>query len=242
MYCCIKINDDIIWIGINDRKIERFENYIFLDNGVIYNLYLIMDEKICIVDGVEEGENGNFLSKIEVMIGNFFVDYIIVNYVEFDYFGLIKNMLKIYLELKVVGNVKIIMMLKLLGFDLLDERVVIVKEKDILDLGKYKLIFYLMFMVYWFELMVIYDIIDKVLFLNDVFGSFGVLDGVIFDDEVNIDFFIDEMRRYYLNIVGKFGVFVNVILKKLFFVEIFCICFFYGLIWRKYIKEIIERY
>ena len=136
MYCCTKINDDIIWIGVNDRKTERFENYIPLDNGITYNSYLIMDEKICIIDGVEEGENGNFLGKIEAMIGTAPVDYIIVNHVEPDHSGSIKSMLKIYPELKVVGNAKTIMMLKLLGLDLPDERVVTVKEKDILDFGK----------------------------------------------------------------------------------------------------------
>jgi len=227
MYCCTKINNDIIWIGVNDRKTERFENYIPLDNGVTYNSYLILDEKICIIDGVEEGENGNFLGKIEAMIGTAPVDYIIVNHVEPDHSGSIKNMLKIYPEIKVVGNAKTIMMLKLLGVDLPDERIVVVKEKDVLDLGKHKLTFYLMPMV---------------LFSNDAFGSFGTLDGGVFDDEVNTDFFTDEMRRYYSNIVGKFGAPVNAVLKKLSSVEISCICPSHGLIWRKYIKEIIERY
>ena len=149
MYCCTKINNDIIWIGVNDRKTQRFENYIPLDNGVTYNSYLILDEKICIIDGVEEGENGNFLGKIEAMIGTAPIDYIIVNHVEPDHSGSIKNLLKIYPELKVVGNAKTIMMLKLLGVDLPDERVVVVKEKDVLDLGKHKLTFYLMQVLLW---------------------------------------------------------------------------------------------
>ena len=242
MYCCTKINNDIIWIGVNDRKTERFENYIPLDNGVTYNSYLILDEKICIIDGVEEGENGNFLGKIEAMIGTAPVDYIIVNHVEPDHSGSIKNMLKIYPEIKVVGNAKTIMMLKLLGVDLPDERIVVVKEKDVLDLGKHKLTFYLMPMVHWPESMATYDMTDKILFSNDAFGSFGTLDGGVFDDEVNTDFFTDEMRRYYSNIVGKFGAPVNAVLKKLSSVEISCICPSHGLIWRKYIKEIIERY
>ena len=133
-------------------------------------------------------------------------------------------------------------MLKLLGLDLPDERVVIVKEKDILDLGKHKLTFYLMPMVHWPESMATYDMTDKILFSNDAFGSFGALDGAIFDDEVNTDFFTDEMRRYYSNIVGKFGAPVNAVLKKLSSVEISCICPSHGLVWKKYIKEIIERY
>ena len=242
MYCCTKINNDIIWIGVNDRKTERFENYIPLDNGVTYNSYLILDEKICIIDGVEEGENGNFLGKIEAMIGTAPVDYIIVNHVEPDHSGSIKNMLKIYPEIKVVGNAKTIMMLKLLGVDLPDERAVTVKEKDILDLGKHKLTFYLMPMVHWPESMATYDMTDKILFSNDAFGSFGTLDGGVFDDEVNTDFFTDEMRRYYSNIVGKFGAPVNAVLKKLSSVEISCICPSHGLIWRKDIDKVIEKY
>ena len=242
MYCCTKINNDIIWIGVNDRKTERFENYIPLDNGVTYNSYLILDEKICIIDGVEEGENGNFLGKIEAMIGTAPVDYIIVNHVEPDHSGSIKNMLKIYPEIKVVGNAKTIMMLKLLGVDLPDERAVTVKEKDILDLGKHKLTFYLMPMVHWPESMATYDMTDKILFSNDAFGSFGTLDGGVFDDEVNTDFFTDEMRRYYSNIVGKFGAPVNAVLKKLSSVEISCICPSHGLIWRKDIDKVIKKY
>ena len=242
MYCCTKINNDIIWIGVNDRKTERFENYIPLDNGVTYNSYLILDEKICIIDGVEEGENGNFLGKIEAMIGTAPVDYIIVNHVEPDHSGSIKNMLKIYPEIKVVGNAKTIMMLKLLGVDLPDERIVVVKEKDVLDLGKHKLTFYLMPMVHWPESMATYDMTDKILFSNDAFGSFGTLDGGVFDDEVNTDFFTDEMRRYYSNIVGKFGAPVNAVLKKLSSVEISCICPSHGLIWRKDIDKVIEKY
>ena len=170
------------------------------------------------------------------------VQYIIVNHVEPDHSGSIKNLLKIYPELKVVGNAKTIMMLKLLGVDLPDERTMVVKEKDVLDLGKHKLTFYLMPMVHWPESMATYDMTDKILFSNDAFGSFGALDGAVFDDEVNTDFFTDEMRRYYSNIVGKFGAPVNAVLKKLSPLEISCICPSHGLIWRKNIKELIERY
>ena len=244
MYCCTKINNDIIWIGVNDRKTERFENYIPLDNGVTYNSYLILDEKICIIDGVEEGENGNFLGKIEAMIGTAPVDYIIVNHVEPDHSGSIKNMLKIYPEIKVVGNAKTIMMLKLLGVDLPDERIVVVKEKDVLDLGKHKLTFYLMPMVHWPESMATYDITDKILFSNDAFGSFGALDGAIFNDEANLNIFENEMRRYYSNIVGKYGPQTLALLKKAANLDIDYICPLHGPIWREKegISWIIDKY
>ena len=232
----------IVWIGVNDRKIEKWESHIPLDFGVTYNSYVILDEKICIIDGVEEGENGDFFRKLEATIGDRQVDYIIINHVEPDHSGSIKSLLKMYPNIKVVGNAKSISILKLLDIDVPDDRAIVVKEKDILDLGKHKLTFYLMPMVHWPESMATYDTTDKILFSNDAFGSFGALDGAIFNDEANLNIFENEMRRYYSNIVGKFGAPVNAVLKKLSSVEISCICPSHGLIWRKYIKEIIERY
>ena len=242
MYCCTKINNDIIWIGVNDRKTQRFENYIPLDNGVTYNSYLILDEKICIIDGVEEGENGDFFRKLEATIGDRQVDYIIINHVEPDHSGSIKSLLKMYPNIKVVGNAKSISILKLLDIDIPNDRAVVVKEKDILDLGKHKLTFYLMPMVHWPESMATYDTTDKILFSNDAFGSFGALDGAIFNDEANLNIFENEMRRYYSNIVGKLGAPVNAILKKLSSFEISCISPSHGLIWRKDIGEVIKKY
>ena len=242
MYKSTKIKDDIVWIGVNDRKIEKWESHIPLDYGVTYNSYVILDEKICIIDGVEEGENGDFFRKLEATIGDRQVDYIIINHVEPDHSGSIKSLLKMYPNIKVVGNAKSISILKLLDIDIPNDRAVVVKEKDILDLGKHKLTFYLMPMVHWPESMATYDTTDKILFSNDAFGSFGALDGAIFNDEANLNIFENEMRRYYSNIVGKLGAPVNAILKKLSSVEISCICPSHGLIWRKNIDEVIEKY
>ena len=242
MYKSTKIKDDIVWIGVNDRKIEKWESHIPLDYGVTYNSYVILDEKICIIDGVEEGENGDFFRKLEATIGDRKVDYIIINHVEPDHSGSIKSLLKMYPNIKVVGNAKSISILKLLNIDVPDDRAIVVKEKDILDLGKHKLTFYLMPMVHWPESMATYDTTDKILFSNDAFGSFGALDGAIFNDEANLNIFENEMRRYYSNIVGKLGAPVNAILKKLSSVEISCICPSHGLIWRKNIDEVIEKY
>ena len=242
MYKSTKIKDDIVWIGVNDRKIEKWESHIPLDFGVTYNSYVILDEKICIIDGVEEGENGDFFRKLEATIGDRQVDYIIINHVEPDHSGSIKSLLKIYPNIKVVGNAKSISILKLLDIDIPNDRAVVVKEKDILDLGKHKLTFYLMPMVHWPESMATYDTTDKILFSNDAFGSFGALDGAIFNDEANLNIFENEMRRYYSNIVGKLGAPVNAILKKLSSVEISCICPSHGLIWRKDIDKVIKKY
>ena len=203
---------------------------------------MILDEKICIIDGVEEGENGDFFRKLEATIGDRQVDYIIINHVEPDHSGSIKSLLKMYPDIKVVGNAKSISILKLLDIDIPDDRAVVVKEKDVLDLGKHKLTFYLMPMVHWPESMATYDTTDKILFSNDAFGSFGALDGAIFNDEANLNIFENEMRRYYSNIVGKLGAPVNAILKKLSSVEISCICPSHGLIWRKDIDKVIKKY
>ena len=232
------VKDDVIWIGVNDRKIEKWESHIPLDLGVTYNSYVILDEKVCIIDGVEEGENGEFFRKLEVTIGDREVDYIIINHVEPDHSGSIKTLLKIYPNIKVVGNVKSISILKLLDIDVPEERLVIVKEKDILDLGKHKLTFYLMPMVHWPESMATYDLTDKILFSNDAFGSFGALDGAIFDDEANLNIFEEEMRRYYSNIVGKLGAPVNAVLKKLSSLAISSICPSHGVIWRTDIEKV----
>ena len=242
MYKSTKIKDDIVWIGVNDRKIEKWESHIPLDYGVTYNSYVILDEKICIIDGVEEGENGDFFRKLEATIGDRKVDYIIINHVEPDHSGSIKSLLKMYPNIKVVGNAKSISILKLLDIDVPDDRAIVVKEKDILDLGKHKLTFYLMPMVHWPESMATYDTTDKILFSNDAFGSFGALDGAIFNDEANLNIFENEMRRYYSNIVGKLGAPVNAILKKLSSVEISCICPSHGLIRRKDIDKVIKKY
>jgi len=236
------VKDDVIWIGVNDRKIEKWESHIPLDFGVTYNSYVILDEKVCIIDGVEEGENGEFFRKLEVTIGDREVDYIIINHVEPDHSGSIKTLLKIYPNIKVVGNVKSISILKLLDIDVPEERLVIVKEKDILDLGKHKLTFYLMPMVHWPESMATYDLTDKILFSNDAFGSFGALDGAIFDDEANLNIFEEEMRRYYSNIVGKLGAPVNAVLKKLSSLAISSICPSHGVIWRTDIEKVIKKY
>ena len=242
MYKSTKIKDDIVWIGVNDRKIEKWESHIPLDFGVTYNSYVILDEKICIIDGVEEGENGDFFRKLEATIGDRQADYIIINHVEPDHSGSIKSLLKIYPDIKVVGNAKSISILKLLDIDIPNDRTVVIKEKDVLDLGKHKLTFYLMPMVHWPESMATYDTTDKILFSNDAFGSFGALDGAIFNDEANLNIFENEMRRYYSNIVGKLGAPVNAILKKLSSVDISCICPSHGLIWRKDIDEVIKKY
>lgn len=242
MYCCTKVTEDVSWIGVNDRKTERFENYMPLPYGVAYNSYLISDEKTCVIDAVEFGSSALYIEKVILGLDGKNLDYIVINHVEPDHSSGLKDILRVFPNVKVVGNAKTLGMLRAFNIEFPDENFVTVKEGDILDLGKHKLTFAMIPMVHWPESMVTYDTTEKILFSNDAFGGFGALDGGIFDDEVNFDFYIDEMRRYYANIVGKYGAQVTSAIKKLNGLEIKLICPSHGLIWRKDIAKVVSLY
>ncbi|MFV0577540.1 MAG: FprA family A-type flavoprotein [Fusobacterium ulcerans] len=242
MYCCTKVTEDVSWIGVNDRKTERFENYMPLPYGVAYNSYLISDEKTCVIDAVEFGSSALYIEKVILGLDGKNLDYIVINHVEPDHSSGLKDILRVFPNVKVVGNAKTLGMLRAFNIEFPDENFVTVKEGDILDLGKHKLTFAMIPMVHWPESMVTYDTAEKILFSNDAFGGFGALDGGIFDDEVNFDFYIDEMRRYYANIVGKYGAQVTSAIKKLSGLEIKLICPSHGLIWRKDIAKVVSLY
>lgn len=191
---------------------------------------------------MEISQSSEFLDKIYDCLNGRKLDYIIVNHVEPDHSSGLKEVIKIFPEIKVVGNPKTLGMLKSFCIDFPEENYVVIKEGEILDLGKHKLTFAMMPMVHWPESMSTYDTTDKILFSNDAFGSFGTLDGGIFDDEVNFDFYESEMRRYYSNIVGKYGVQVLNVIKKLANLEIKYICPSHGLIWRDDIEKVISLY
>lgn len=242
MYCCAAIGNDIYWVGVNDRRTERFENYLPLPFGVAYNSYLINDEKICLIDTVEIKQSGTYLNKIKAIIGDKKIDYVIVNHMEPDHSGAISEILRFYPETKFVGNNKTLGMIKAFYPEFPEESFYLIKEGDILDLGKHKLTFATVPMVHWPESMVTYDLTEKILFSNDAFGSFGTLDGGMFDDEVNFDFYKDEMRRYYANIVGKYGMQVTNAIKKLAGLEIKYICPSHGILWRSDVNKVIGLY
>lgn len=242
MYFCAKITELVSWIGVNDRKTERFENYLPLPDGVTYNSYLINDEKTAVVDTVEFGSEASYLDKIEKTLGGKKLDYLIVNHMEPDHSGSIMDVVRNYPEVKVVGNKKTLEMIVALNptFDI--TKFFEIKEGDILDLGHHKLTFVMVPMVHWPESMVTYDLTDKILFSNDAFGSFGALDGAIFDDQIDFKKYEDEMRRYYANIVGKYGVQTSNAIKKLGGIEIKYICPSHGIIWRTDIAKVINHF
>jgi flavorubredoxin len=240
MHNIVKISDTVYWIGTNDRRTDRFENMWPLDKGVSYNSYCIKDEKVAIIDTVEFSTHGAYLQKIDEILEGKNIDYLIVNHMEPDHSGAIEQLIFRYPNIKIVGNKKTLGLLK--GFYNIENNLLEIKEGEELDLGKHKLTFAMIPMVHWPESMVTYDKTDKILFSNDAFGSFGALDGGVFDYELNINFYEDEMRRYYSNIVGKYGMQVQMALKKLANLEFEYICPSHGPIWHDEINTILAKY
>lgn len=240
MYQNIHLSDDIYYIGVNDRRTELFENLWPLPRGVAYNSYLITDEKVALLDTVEIGQVEKFLKKLRSVLGERPVDYLVINHMEPDHAGSVNIIRSLYPDIKIVGNKKTLPMVE--GFFGISENLMEVKEGDELDLGKHKLQFYLAPMVHWPETMVTFEATEKILFSADAFGSFGTLDGGIFDDEMDFSYFHDEMRRYYSNIVGKYGSPVQKTLEKLSGLDIKMIAATHGPVIRSHIQEVIKMY
>ncbi len=240
MYFCAKVTDLISWIGVNDRRTERFENYLPLPEGVTYNSYFIDDTRTCVIDAVEFGTEGNYFDRIENLLNGRQLDFLIINHMEPDHSGSIFDLTKLYPAMKVVGNKKTLEMIRCFHHKFDESKFMAVTEGEILDLGHHKLTFAMMPMVHWPESMATYDTTEKILFSNDAFGSFGAIDGGIFDDEIDVTKYEDEMRRYYSNIVGKFGIQVSNAIKKLSTLEIKYICPSHGILWRKDIARVIQ--
>lgn len=236
------IGKDIYWIGVNDRKTERFENYLPLPYGVTYNSYIIDDEKVCLIDTVESGSSIEFLNKVKHVIGEKKIDYLIVNHMEPDHSGAMEEIMNLFPEVKIVGNTMTLKMIKAFYHDFDESKFLRIKEGDELDLGTHKLGFATIPMVHWPESMVTYDKTEKILFSNDAFGGFGTLNGGLFDDEVDFNDFRAEMRRYYANIIGKYGMQVNKAISKLSQLEIDYICPSHGVLWRNKIPGVIKHY
>jgi flavorubredoxin len=234
------ITDNIYWIGVNDRETELFEALWPLPKGVAYNSYLIDGEKVAIVDTVKNSYINSYLRNIKGVIGDRPIDYLIINHMEPDHSGSIKAIKNEYPNIKIVGNKKTLNFVE--GFYGIKDGFHEVKDGDILDLGGRQLKFYLTPMVHWPETMMTYDQQDKVLFSGDAFGGFGNLDGGIFDDELNIEFYEDEISRYFTNIVGKYSPMVLRAISKLEEVDIQTICSAHGPIWRSNPQYIIDKY
>ena len=243
MYNVRKVTEDIVWVGASDRRLALFENIFPIPRGVSYNSYVLLDEKTVLLDTVDASVAGQFFENLEHVLDGRKLDYLIVNHMEPDHCAMIGDLVRRYPELQVVGNTKTFGMIKqFFGTDFA-ERAVTVKEGDTLATGAHTLHFVMAPMVHWPEVMVTYDEKDKVLFAADGFGTFGALNGNIFADEVDFDRdWLDDARRYYTNIVGKYGASVQALLKKASGLEIAVICPLHGPIWRENLGYILEKY
>lgn len=237
----VNITNDVHYIGVNNRRLQLFENLWPLPHGVAYNSYLIDDDKVAIIDTVQGDYFYEYIDKIQSITGqNKKVDFLIVNHMEPDHSGLLRAITKIYPDIKIVGNNKTVGMIE--DFYGINDNIHVVEEGDVLDLGTHKLKFYMTPMLHWPETMMTFEETHGILFSGDAFGSFGSLDGGVFDDEVDLVLFEEEMRRYYSNIVGKYGAMVQRAIKKFADVEIKYICATHGPIWRSNLDMVISLY
>lgn len=243
MHCTRKITDDITWIGGSDRRLALFENIFPIDRGVSYNSYLLQDEKTVLLDTVDRSIAGQFLENLKYALNGRSLNYLVVNHMEPDHCSMIDDIVRRYPEVKIVGNAKTFGMIgQFFDFELGD-KMVTVKEGDTLNTGKHTLHFVMAPMVHWPEAMVTYDAADKVLFSADAFGTFGALNGNIFNDEIDFDRdWLADARRYYTNIVGKYGAPVQALLKKASGLDIAMICPLHGPVWRSGLDRILDKY
>ena len=234
MHCVQNITQDILFLGASDRRLALFENVFPIPRGVSYNSYLVKDEKTVLMDTVDQAVRNRFLENLAFGLEGRSLDYVVVNHMEPDHAATLMEVLKAYPQAQVVGNAKTIAMIGQFFDCDISERTVTVKEGDTLNTGRHTFTFVMAPMVHWPEVMVTYDAADKVLFSADAFGTFGALSGNIFADELDFERdWLDDARRYYANIVGKYGVQVQTLLKKAAGLDIAYICPLHGPIWRE---------
>ncbi len=243
MHSVRRVTDDICWVGGNDRRLALFENIFPISRGVSYNSYLLTDEKTVLLDTADRAIGDQFFENVEYALSGRALDYLVVNHMEPDHCALIGELIRRRPDVKIVGNAKTFQMMgQFFDFDL-EGRTIVVKEGDTLECGKHTLHFVMAPMVHWPEVMMTYDDADKVLFAADGFGSFGALPGHIFNDELDFDReWLADARRYYTNIVGKYGPSVQAVLKKAAGLEINMICPLHGPIWRSDLSYILDKY
>ena len=236
-----KISDRIYYIGVNDDTKTLFEGLWPLPYGVSYNSYIVNDEKVALIDTVEHDFEGEFLENIHQCLGDKPIDYLVVNHMEPDHSSLTAYMLEKHPEMKIVANAKTVPMLK--GYyGVEDDRVLVMKDGDSLNLGSCELVFYMVPMVHWPETMVTYLAEEATIFSGDAFGCFGAVNADVVDVDGTFESYRDEMIRYYSNIVGKYGTPVQTALKKLSALTIKRICSTHGPVWERSVSEVVALY
>ncbi len=243
MHCVKKIKDDLFWVGGSDRRLALFENDYPIPRGVSYNSYVLLDEKTVVFDTVDRSVGEQFMENVAFVLKGRHLDYVVVDHMEPDHCATLGELIRRYPDIKIVGNAKTMAIIKqFYEFDV-DARAVIVKEGDTLCTGAHSLTFVMAPMVHWPEVMVTYDTTDQILFSADAFGTFGAINGNLFADEVNFERdWLDDARRYYTNIVGKYGASVQTLLKKAAGLEIRMVCPLHGPVWRENIGWYVDKY
>lgn len=243
MHCTRKVTDGIHWVGANDRRIAKFENMFPVPRGVSYNSYVILDEKTALMDTADSSVAERFMENVTAVLDGRTLDYLVVQHMEPDHCANIAAIIEKYPEVTVVGNAKTMQMIGQFYSGTKAENTLLVKEGDKLSLGEHELNFVTAPMVHWPEVMVTYESKEKILFSADAFGTFGALNGTLFDDEIFFDaVWMEDARRYYTNIVGKYGPQVQALLKKAAGLDIAMICPLHGPVWRNDLELLLEKY
>ena len=230
----MKISDSVVYIGVNDKTIDLFESQYKVPNGLSYNSYVILDEKVAVMDTVDKRATEQWMENLSQALNGRSVDYLVVSHLEPDHASNVQKLAELYPDMKIVGNAKIFSMLPQFFTMDLSDRSVVVKEGDTLSLGSHTLQFFMAPMVHWPEVMVEYEQSEKILFSADGFGKFGALD-------VEEDW-TDEARRYFINIVGKYGTQVQNLLKKAATLDIQTICPLHGPVLKENLGYYIDKY
>ena len=243
MQCTKKIFDDLIWVGANDRRLAMFEGVYSVPRGVSYNSYLLLDDTTVLFDTVDKAVGSVFFQNVEYALAGRNLDFVVIQHMEPDHSATLTELLLRYPDAKIVCNEKIAAMIdQFFGMDVTG-KAFIVKEGTILNTGHHTLQFMMAPMVHWPEVMVTYEQERGILFSADAFGTFGALNGALFADEVDFDNeYMDEARRYYANIVGKYGVQVQALLKKVHPLDIKMICPLHGFVWRSHLEDYFDKY
>ena len=244
MYCIRKVTDDLLWIGGNDRQSPLFESAHPVPRGMSYNSYLLLDEKTVLFDTVDRAVQTQFFENLEHALGGRRLDYVFVHHMEPDHAATLGDLMIRHPEATIVCNGKSLNMIR--QFHCTDPKgALLVNEGDAISTGRHSFTFYNAPMVHWPEVMVSYDAADGILFSADAFGTFGALNGILFADEVDFDRdWLDEARRYYTNIVGKYGPHIQLLLGKAAGIldQIKFICPLHGPVWRKDLGYFIDKY
>ena len=240
MYLNTEIAKDLFYVGVNDRIKHKFENMLPLPYGVSYNSYLLVDEKVALIDTVEISFGDVFMHKIQSQLKGRQIDYLIINHMEPDHSGSLSLLRKYYPNVTLVGNKKTMEMVQ--GYYGIDDNTLEVSDGETLFLGRHKLQFHLTPMVHWPETMMTFDETENVLFSGDAIGCFGTLDGGVIVSEMKLGKNWDEMYRYYANIVGKYGAPVQKALQKLTPLDIKIICSTHGPVWKEQASRAVDIY